>query len=120
MLRARNELQIHPEAEIIPPMQAEEYRALVDDIREHGIKVPLDVSGNNVLDGRHRLRAAEELDLGTVPVREVPLDGESAGEYIVRSAVLRRHLTDDQRAVMAARWALAHPEHSTSTPGGRS
>ncbi|MBI4494168.1 MAG: DNA modification methylase, partial [Chloroflexi bacterium] len=56
-----------------------------------------------VLDGRHRLRAALELHLPDVPTAPAAVGGCSEVEYMVRAAVLRRHLSDDQRAILAAR-----------------
>jgi len=58
-------------------MQPREYTEVRDDIKAHGIQVPLDISGNTVLDGRHRLMIARELGLRTIPCRPVSLDGES-------------------------------------------
>lgn len=85
-------------------MTAHEYRDLRTDIREHGIQQPLDIDGSTILDGRHRFTIAQELAFPTVPVRPASLNGGGAITYMVRMAILRRHLTDDQRAVMLALW----------------
>ncbi len=42
---------------------------LKDSIRKRGILQPLVLQANRLLDGHHRLRAATELGLATVPVR---------------------------------------------------
>jgi site-specific DNA-methyltransferase (adenine-specific) len=55
-----------------------------------------------VLDGRHRLEAAREIKIDKVPTIIVDLRGSSELEYMLRAAILRRHLSDDQRAVLAA------------------
>ena len=94
------ELHDHPRAELIPPMRSGEYAVLVADIGERGIAVPLDVnSRGEVLDGRHRLRAAGELGLESVPVRVVETEDELA--YILRAAINHRHLDASQRAALA-------------------
>jgi N6-adenosine-specific RNA methylase IME4 len=113
-------LEAHPDADLIPEMEPPAYAALFEDVRTHGIRQPLDVDGTVVLDGRHRLRAAQELGLQTVPVRHVSLNGESATEYVVKSAVHRRHLTDDQRVMIAARLAdrYALPRGGDRRPHG--
>lgn len=85
--------------------------------RGRGFEVALDVDGDIILDGSHRLRAAKELWLADVPVRQVKLDGESQVEWMMKMAVLRRHLTKDQRAMMTAEYAKRHPE-PTGRPGG--
>ncbi len=98
-------LRVHPAAEAIPGMRPAEWRAFLEDIRERGILEPLRVAedGLTVLDGRHRLKAAIELGLAEVPVTPAgsPPGGEAA--FALRAAILRRHLSDDQRAVLAHR-----------------
>ena len=117
-------LHVHPDAALVPEMRAEEYAALVADVRVRGVRVPLEVLGDVVLDGRHRLRAAKEAGRPEVPVVEADLGSATAAEYVLKAAVLRRHLTDDQRAMMAARYAKAHPcptgaaAHRKSDPRG--
>ena len=94
------ELHDHPQAELIPPMRSGEYAVLVADIGERGVAVPLEVnSRGEVLDGRHRLRAAGELGLESVPVRVVESEDELA--YILRAAINHRHLDASQRAALA-------------------
>src|SRR3990167_6840232 len=95
----------HAEAGLIPEMRPDEWRAFVSDVREHGIVEPLAVLGSVVLDGRHRLRAALEVGLDAVPVRDLSLNGADARDFMLRAALLRRHLSDDQRAVIAAMFA---------------
>src|SRR5215831_11265746 len=61
----RDTIRVHPAAEMIPPMAPEELRALAEDIKEHGITVPIVFwaqapgLGYSLLDGRSRLDAAE-------------------------------------------------------------
>jgi ParB-like chromosome segregation protein Spo0J len=109
-------LRVHPDADLVPEMLPLEYHDLLIDIRARGIVTPLDVLKGVVLDGRHRLRAAHELRLDSVPVRDVVLDGQSAQDWMLKAAVLRRHLTDDQRAMIAAMYAKAHPRPKTGRP----
>lgn len=98
-------LQEHPEAGIVPEMPEADFRDLVEDIRTRGIVEPLHVLFGReegvVLDGRHRLRAARELGLERVPVTDVELRGQTPVGYMLLAAVRRRHLTDDQRAMLA-------------------
>lgn len=103
-VRKTSSLRLHPSSSLVPPMTAHEYANLLTDIREHGIQQPLDIDGSTILDGRHRFTIAQELTFPTVPVRSVSLNGDGAITYMMRMAILRRHLTDDQRAVMLALW----------------
>ncbi|HUY55058.1 MAG TPA: DNA methyltransferase [Candidatus Nanopelagicaceae bacterium] len=100
-------LHLHPLAEIVPRMPADQWRAFVADIATRGVVSALQLSpdGRTVVDGRHRLLAAQELGLKTLPVEQARLGELSEEEWMVRAALLRRHLSDDQRAVLAARFA---------------
>lgn len=99
-------LKQHPSAEMVPEMRPAEWSDFYADIAFRGIKVPLEVLGDGtVIDGRHRLKAALELNLLEVPIVDAPLNGDDPTAYMLKAAVLRRHLTDDQRALMAAMWA---------------
>lgn len=102
--RPTKALKLHPEAEQIPPMLPDEWRAFRDDIAERGIQVPIEIMPDwTILDGRHRWRAAQELGLEEVPVRVVNSPDPIA--YMTKAAVLRRHLTAGQRAALAVLYA---------------
>lgn len=96
-------LMLHAEAGRIPEMRAEELAALVQDIRERGVRQPLELlpGSRTVLDGRSRLAAAKEAGLTEVPCVDAPINGDDAVVYMIRSATRRRHLTDSQRAMLA-------------------
>lgn len=99
---AIGDLRLHPEAEAIPAMRPEEHDGLLEDIEEHGVQVPLDILEDGIiLDGRHRWRVAATLGIAWLPCRVVrPADPFL---YMWRMAVVRRHLTRGQRAMMVAR-----------------
>jgi hypothetical protein len=103
-------LEPHPATRMVPPMRADEWHAFRNDIEARGILVPLQVdSRGRVIDGAHRLQAARELGLPTVPVVRAPLaddtDDDAITLFVLRNALHRRHLSDDQRAVLAAKAA---------------
>jgi N6-adenosine-specific RNA methylase IME4 len=116
---ATTELRVHEDATLVPDMRPVEYAELLADVRERGINVPLDVVDCVVLDGRHRLRAARELALPRVPVRQAPLNGDTATEWMLKAAVLRRHLTDDQRATVARMYEKQNPQRKPGPGRGR-
>lgn len=110
------DLELHPQADLIPSMSGNSRKELRDDIDNRGIKVPIEVSPGTtrILDGRHRWQIADELygeddehehflD-GCVPVVDAELNGEDELTYMVKSAMIRRHLTKSQRADLAVRW----------------
>ena len=102
-------LHVHTDAKLVPEMRPVEWDAFFDDVRERGIVEPLQLAPDReiVPDGRNRLRAALELKLPSVPVCVVHLNGMSEVEFMLRSALSRRHLSDDQRAILAVRMAEA-------------
>ena len=98
-------LKEHPSSHIIPDMRAEEHKALRDDITQRGILHPIEIlKDGTILDGRNRWLIAVSLGLNTVPTQTVTLNGTSAEEYMIRAVLLRRHLSDDQRAALARKW----------------
>lgn len=119
MNQAVEKLRPHADAVLVPDMRQDEYADLLADIREYGIKTPLDVMGHLVLDGRHRLRAARDLEYTVVPVREVELHGETPLGWLLKAAMLRRHLSDDQRAMIAALYAKEHPQRHAGPGRGK-
>ena len=67
-----SDLSEHERSGLVPEMQAIEWRAFLADVKERGVVTPLEITpSGTVLDGRHRLRAARELELTAVPVRVV-------------------------------------------------
>jgi hypothetical protein len=89
---------VHPLANLFPMMDKHELIALADDIRENGLREPIDITKDGELrDGRNRLVASVEA--GVEPEFNV-VDGDAA-DAIVSANVVRRHLTQGQIAIMA-------------------
>lgn len=97
-----NRLTPHPEAQRVPQMTAEQFAEFLEDIRERGVLIPIEVvDRHTIIDGRTRWLAAKQLGIRRVPVVNAPLNGIPAVIYMLRAASKRRHLTDDQRACLA-------------------
>jgi hypothetical protein len=94
-------LEIHPLAEIFPPMSDEGFAALVSDIRENGLREAIILHEGKVLDGRNRYRACTEL--GIEPITKPWDQRGDALDYVVSKNLHRRHLDDRQRAGVAAK-----------------
>jgi ParB-like chromosome segregation protein Spo0J len=130
---------IHPLAKLFPSLPPDEFRKLKDDIQKNGQIVPIWMGKDYfVLDGRHRLRACKELGIEPILRRLSDISNVSEEDFIWSSNVLRRHLTDGQRAAIAVHWSdevkkaakdrrLANlkrgsqkPEGAKTTPSGKS
>ena len=90
-------------------MDAESFNALVHDIRDQGQLEPIDVVGDEVLDGWHRYRACRILEIEPT-TRDLPEGLELVG-YVLGKNAHRRHMTGEQRAavvLLAADWMPPH------------
>lgn len=92
---------IHPAAAMFPMMSALELAEMVKDLGEHGLRDDIVLIGDLILDGRNRCRACV---IAGVKPRVVQWDGEggSPEAYVFSKNVLRRHLQEGQRAMLAA------------------
>ena len=90
-------MNIHPTANMLPQLSDAEYAELRDDIRTRGLLEPILRKDGHVVDGRHRLRACNEL--GIEP-RFDEYEGADIVAEIFSRNILRRHLTADQRAAL--------------------
>src|SRR5690348_12213735 len=97
-------LTLHPACWLVPEMRNDEWAAFLADVSRRGIQDPLVVQGGLILDGRHRWKAAQAAELETVPCRIVEFSDEEQKQYAIAAALHRRQLSDDQRAVMAAKY----------------
>ena len=93
---------IHPYAEIFPPMTLAEFERLCDDIQQNGLLEEIVLHEGKVLEGRSRYWAC--LARG-VAARFRPYAGECGSPlaFVVARNLYRRHLTESQRALVAAR-----------------
>jgi ParB-like nuclease family protein len=86
-------LTAHPVATLFPDMSADDYAALVEDIRHHGVRTPILVHGGQILDGRHRYRACQELG---IPCPTVNWNGRDLWFEVQSLNLIRRHLSKEQ------------------------
>ena len=92
---------VHPLAKLFPLIFGDEFERLVDDMRAHGLRQPVLVTGETmIVDGRNRLRAALAADVP--PVFETLPPDANLFSVIVSENVLRRQMNKGQFAMVAA------------------
>jgi hypothetical protein len=92
-------LAFHPISAIFPMMSTEEYHALRADISANGVREPIWLYQNQIIDGRNRYQVCCDLGIHP-PVREWDGNG-SLVAFVVSLNLHRRHLTTSQRAALA-------------------
>lgn len=92
---------VHPAAELFPMMSESEFAQLVDDMRENGQHEPIVYWRQQLLDGRNRLRACKLI--GIQPDTCEINDDDDPYQWVISANLHRRHLTESQRAMVAAR-----------------
>ena len=131
----RDQLPIHPAAELLPLMSEPELRELGENIKAQGLKLPVAVCKGQLIDGRNRLDAMELVDIKFALVLKkghccfeiksiLPYDcldffpdalvinGDAAYAYVVSANIHRRHLTAEQRQERLVQLIAAAPQKS--------
>lgn len=100
-------MQLHPLCSLFPRMEGAEFAAFVQDIRTNGLREPIVVHDNFILDGGNRHRAC--LEAGIEPVFK-QYEGDNIVSFVLSANMHRRHLTVGQQAAIVASaqdWAKA-------------
>jgi ParB-like chromosome segregation protein Spo0J len=104
------ELEFHPTADLLPPMTDAEFASLVASIAAHGQREPFVLHRNRIVDGRNRYRACRQLGIA---VKVKPWDERgSLVAFVMDRNLERRHLSESQRALLAARLKGAFEEEA--------
>jgi hypothetical protein len=93
-------MKTHPLADLFPPMTTDEMASLVEDIKANGLAQPIVTHEGKLLDGRHRYQAC--LQAGVEP-QFTEFRGGDALAFVISANLNRRHLTESQRAMVAAK-----------------
>jgi N6-adenosine-specific RNA methylase IME4 len=95
----------HPLAELLPVMSEAEYVGLRESIRCNGQREPITLHRDGrIIEGRHRARACAELG---IPVISRVFEGDDSEilAFVLDHNLHRRHLSESQRAMVAAKLA---------------
>jgi hypothetical protein len=105
----------HPLADLFPLMEGADFDALVNDIKEHGLREPILLFEDQILDGRNRSRACEQANVE--PIYQDWISDGAPQAFVVSKNLHRRHLNESQRAMVAAKLATRKRQDSL-IPGG--
>ena len=92
----------HPIANVLPLLDGDEFDALVADIRGNGLRQQIVLYEGAIFDGRNRYAAC--LEAGIEPRFEA-FNGADPLAFVVSLNLARRHLSESQRAMVAAKIA---------------
>jgi len=103
-LREHADRAAHECARKLPFLADEELAELIDDMREHGQREPILMTGDGrIVDGRNRYIACRVL--GREPRIDKVEDGANIAALVLSLNIHRRHLATSQRAAIAAELA---------------
>lgn len=103
-------LELHPACLLLPVMDDDDFQKLKEDISGFGLRHPITLYQDKILDGRHRFRACVEL--GIEPVFQFWHGGSSVSEFVLAENLYRRQLTAGQKAMVAARSMEYHRQEA--------
>lgn len=101
---------IHPVCELLPVLPEDQLEELAEDIKANGLKIPIQTFKGKVVDGRNRLLACQLAGVEPKFQEIKTKDGNGSIYDLVKSLnLVRRHLNDDQRAMIGV--ALVNAKH---------
>jgi len=92
-----SQVTFHPAAKIFPMLDPEDLDRLAEDIKANGLKVPIVLVGDQILDGRNRYMACRRAGVEPAFVQH---DGSNPWRFVWSLNKERRHITDKQRVVL--------------------
>jgi ParB-like chromosome segregation protein Spo0J len=103
----------HEYAALFPMLPDAELQSLANDIRDNGLETPIVTLEGAILDGRNRHRACE---IAGVSPRFEEYTGKDPMQFVISHNLHRRHLTESQRGMVAARLANLSEGNPLLTP----
>ena len=104
------EYERHPLSAMFPDMPEEDYQELVASIDESGVRTPIMMLDDKILDGWHRYRAAKDAGLSSLEIHHY--DVKEHGDprrYVADQNIQRRHIPPYERALIMARLSEWRP-----------
>lgn len=101
-MKPKTKLKLHPYCELFPQLPPEKITELAGRIKANGQLDDIVLLEGKILDGRNRYLAC--LEAGVEP-RTVGFVGADPLEFVIDKNLTRRHLTESQKALIAADYA---------------
>ena len=104
-------LAFHRFANKFPLLQGDEFKEFVADIKEHGLRDPITLYQNQILEGRNRYRACLRTK---IEPRFEPFEGDDAAAlaFVISKNIHRRHLKAKEKREAIAALLKADPSKS--------
>lgn len=102
-------MKLHKFCKLFPKMDGEDFKKFTLDIKQNGLGQPITTLNGAILDGQNRYAAC--VAAGVTP-EFTEYVGDDPLQFVISRNMNRRHLTDDQRAAIAAGIA----DHQGGTP----
>jgi len=100
---SRRKWEFHPACELFPPMSDAEFQALKEDIKQNGVLQDIIAWKGQLIDGRHRIKACEELGIPW-DMAIVEIDEDQDPVAVALSCNMhRRHLSQSQLSLVSDR-----------------
>ena len=117
----RDNIKVHPAADLFPMISEAELRELGEDIKANGLRNRIVFWGERLgseaflLDGRNRLAAMEMVGLPTTNLNRTTVyggEGVDPYAYVISANILRRHLNVEQRQNLLIEVIARSPQKS--------
>lgn len=107
-------MESHEYANLFPMLPDAELQELAADIKAHGLQTRITTYQGKILDGRNRWRACE---IAGVTPGTIEYTGDDPLAFVVSGNLHRRHLSESQRGMVAAKLS-GLPSHRPSEISG--
>lgn len=112
----KKQIAIHPLAKMFPEITGQDFKDLCEDIKQNGLRQKITTLNGAILDGVNRHNAC--IATKTKPIFE-EFKGKNPAAFVISQNLKRRHLSESQRAMLAAEIAKCPNSDTTITAAAK-